>query len=299
VYGIPALDHGPELGLVWNQTLAGSDLSSSSPPKRWDELCRAGRSLTRPETEGAIDRLGFDPLDGVGSLLDTVRDLTGVDWYEPATRRVSLANSTYQGYLDGVLAYYSAVGADRIGQFRQDVTPLTESADSGLNQGRQIAVLSGYWAMISIARLERDRSWQYATTWAPTLSGKNTVQRMGGRLAVIPANAKNQATSWDIVQFLASDSASSIFLNRIGRFSASRSFVSGEAWKRFPNLTFFLDSIASASLVTARGNNAVAGFAQAKWAQAIDEVLGHRHSSAEALGIAQTAVEAEVRRLGG
>src|SRR5205807_1004235 len=126
--------------------------------------------------------------------------------------RVSIANGSYGAYLDGLQAYYAAIGADRLGQFRQDVPPMTDTADSGFNQGRQLAVLNGYWSISSTSHLEKDPSWQFASTWAPTFTGNHTVQRLGGRLAAIPANAKNPATGWDIIRFLASDSASSIFL---------------------------------------------------------------------------------------
>jgi maltose-binding protein MalE len=297
MYGVPALDHGPELGLVWNRSLADGELTTVSPPKRWDDLCRAGRSLTQPATAGAIERLGFDPLDGVGSLLDTVRDLTGEDWYDSTSKHVRLANSTYQAYLDSVLAYYVSLGADRVGQFRQDVAPLTDSADSGFVQGRQVAILTGYWTIGSIAQPERAHAWQIASTWLPTLAGKQSVQRLGGRLAAIPAAAKNPATSWDLVKFLAGDVTNGIFFDRTGRFSASRSFVNGATWGKDPNLTFFLESISSASILVARGNNAVAGFAQVKWDQAIDDVITRRRSTSDALGVAQSAIETEVRRL--
>ena len=298
-FGIPALDHGPELGLVWNTTLAGTDLSSAAPPKLWADLYQAGRTLTRPAMTGPIDRFGFDPLDGVGSLLDTVRDVTGVDWYNPISRRVNPANSMYHEFLDGVVAYYNVIGPDRISQFRQDVSPLTNTADSGENQGKQVALLDGYWAMSSIARLEIDRTWQFSSTWAPTQRGTAAVQRLGGRLAVIPATAKNPANSWDLVQLLASDTASQAFLDRTGHFAATHSFVAGGSWKQYPNLSFFIESISTASLLSGRGNNPVSGFAQVKWDQAIQTVISGGQSSSAVLAAAQGAVEAEVRRLGG
>ena len=43
----------------------------------------------------------------------------------------------------------------------------------------------------------------------------------------------------------------------------------------------------------------VAGFAQVKWDQAIEDVIGGRRSSSDALSVAQSAIETEVRRLGG
>ncbi|HLZ08871.1 MAG TPA: extracellular solute-binding protein [Chloroflexota bacterium] len=298
MYGIPALDHGPELGLVWNSSLAGGELMVGSPPTRWDELCRAGRSLTQPATTGTIERLGFDPLDGVGSLLDTVRDLTGEEWYDSTSKRVTLANTGYQTFLEGVLAYYASVGAERVAQFRQDVSPLTDSMDSGFIQGRQVALLTGYWTIGAMAQPEHDHNWKFASTWSPTLDGKQSIQRLGGRLAAIPVAAKNPPTSWDLVTFLAGDVTNGIFLDRTGRFSASRSFVNGATWENHPNLTFFLESITSATILSARGNNAVAGFAQVKWDQAIDDVISGRRGTSDALSVAQSGIEAEVRRLG-
>ena len=298
-YGVPALDHGPELGLVWNASLSGNDLTAVDPPKLSSLLYAVGHTLTQPGGIGPIDRLGFDPLDGVGSLLDTVRDVTGVDWYDPISRRVNLANSMYQEYIDGVMAYYSLIGTDRISQFRQDVAPMTDRADSGENQGKQVALLDGYWTVGAISRLETDRAWQFLSTWAPTLKGVDRVQRLGGRLAVIPSAAKNPTNSWDLIKVLASDRANQTFLAGSGHCATSNSFVAGGTWKQYPGLSFFVDSIAAASVLSGRGNNPVAGFAQVKWDQALQSLISGNQSSSEVLAMAQAAIEAEVRRLGG
>src|SRR5207249_244607 len=91
IQGIPALDHGPELALFWNRTLAGDAIDAGSPPTTLADVLRIGRSLTKKAPDGKLILLGYDPLDGVGALLDTARDLTGQSWLSSNGSQVQLA----------------------------------------------------------------------------------------------------------------------------------------------------------------------------------------------------------------
>ncbi len=162
-YGIPALDHGAELGLVWNTSLTATAFA----PRTWSDLYVFGRQLTTRDASGAIQTLGFDPLDGVGGILDTVRDVTGQNWFDASTNRVILDNPVYRGFIDGILAFYKAVGIEQILTFRQANRPLTNSEQSAVNVGRQVAILNGYWSVAEVEQLARDRSWKFDTPGRP------------------------------------------------------------------------------------------------------------------------------------
>src|SRR5439155_6336211 len=161
LYGIPALDHGPELGLIWNESLV-----AGSPPSTWNDVCQFGRRLTRQDYGGAIQFLGFDPLDGVGGLLDTARDLIGEDWFDLQTRAVRLVSPAYESLLGSLAAYYSAIGMDHLDEFRGAASPMTAPADAAINQGKQGAILTGYWSVADIGRLAKDSGWKFRSEWA-------------------------------------------------------------------------------------------------------------------------------------
>jgi ABC-type glycerol-3-phosphate transport system substrate-binding protein len=297
LYGIPALDHGPEVGLVWNESLAGDHLSASTPPASWDDLLTVGASLTTRDDSGGLKVLGFDPLDGVGGLLDTARDVTGLDWFDPSARKINLANGTYAAFLQSIATLYTTVGISQLAQFRQDVPPLTGDAGSGMCSGRQVAILTGYWSAAELKRLRRDSSWTFGATWLPPRPAGAKVQRIAGRTITIPTAAPHPNDAWAAIQVLVGDDTNADFLARTGRFAATKSFVGSAAVRQYPELRFFIESIDQATMLSARENNPVAGFAQSKWEQAIQAVLGGGTTAPDALAAAQKSTEIELARL--
>jgi ABC-type glycerol-3-phosphate transport system substrate-binding protein len=291
-YGIPALDHGPELGLIWNTSLI-----AGAPPSTTNDLYQFARRLTRQDPAGAIQFLGFDPLDGVGGLLDTARDVVGQDWINAQSRGVQLSTPPYQAFLAALSGYYAAIGADRLGDFRQATSPMTDASDSAVNLGKQGAILTGYWSVAEVARLAKDGGWKFESTWAPTMAGGTTVQRLGGLVLTIPVVAKQPDDGWELIQHLASDETSGVFLDTVGTFAATRSFVNAGSWKKYPGLTFWIDSLNQASHLTSRSENSVASLAQERWTQAITDVLVNNKSPTDALNAAKSAIQAELNKL--
>ncbi len=298
-FGIPALDHGPELGLIWNKALTSGLTLGSDPNQTLADLFRVGRSLTTHDKTGAIETLGFDPLDGVGSLLDTARDLTGQNWIDETNRQITISNKTYESYLSDVVGYYRDLGMDQMAKFRQDVPSQTDSRESGENRGKQVALISGYWSVSDVSSLEQDPTWKFDATWAPNTQATGSTQRFGGRLLVIPTGARQPGDGWSLIQFLVSDDANAAMFDRTGRFASTRSFVGSNRWKSQPTLKFFLESIGTAVHLTSRATNPVASFAEVKWEQAVADILTGSRPVADALGIAQKAVDAEYRLVGG
>lgn len=292
-YGIPALDHGTELGLIWNTSLT----ATASAPSSWDELYVFGQRLTQSDASGAIRILGFDPLDGVGGLLDTVRDVTGQEWFDTNTQRVAMASSSYRSFLDSIVSYDNAIGVDRLLVFRQTNRPLTDQRQSAINLGHQVAVLDGYWSVAEIDRFARQHSWQFDYAWVPAIPAGARIQRFGGRVLSIPSLARHPDDAWELVVQLAGDATSRLFCERVGTCAMTRSFLRSGAWKVRPDLAFYVASLDQATRLTGRSNNVVAGFAQEKWTQALSDVLSGRASAADALRSAQTAVQTEVNRV--
>lgn len=294
-YGIPALDHGPELGLFWNSALVGGGLpetTRSSLPTLFD----AGKAMTKRDPNGDITFLGFDPLGGVGGLLDIARDLVGEDWVDLPSRTIRLATPPYEEYLAAIAGYYNALGTSKVNDFRRGIPPLTTSAKSGLDQGDEGFTLTGYWSVGDVARLAKDPTWTFSSDWAPTVTPGAKVQQVGGRLLGIPTAVKDPDGGWELIRFLASDAASEVFLSKVGTFAASRSFVNSGAWKTRPGLKFWIDSLTQATHLASRSTNVVSGYAEAKWEQAIADVLAGNRSPHDALVAAGTAIQAELQR---
>lgn len=291
-YGIPALDHGPMLGLFWNASLTGAGLPDSARASL-ASLEGAGKAMTKQDSTGVIQFLGLDPLDGVGGLLDTARDLLGQDWVDLSSRSVRLNSPPYIGFLNGILAYYNSMGIDHLNDFRGNNPTLTAGKDSAFNQGKEGVLLTGYWSVGDVARFAQNPSWTFQSGWAPA---SPTVQRVGGRLLTIPVASKQPDGGWELLQQLASDDASALFLDKSGTFAATRSFIKSDRWRQHPGLSFWIDSITSAGRVTSPSRNVVSGYAEAKWEQAVADALAGNRSPQDALNAAQSAVQAELTR---
>lgn len=291
-YGIPALDHGPELGFALNASLAGT----TTAPTSWTDLYSFGQRLTKRDGSGAIQRLGFDPLNGVGGILDTVRDITGQNWFTQGSDKITLDNDAYQSFLQGIVTYYQAIGLDQLSAFRNSYLPLTNQEKSAVNLGREVSILDGYWAPGEIARFTHDASWKFAYSWMPTNPPGTTVQRLGGRVLAIPSVAPAPDASWSLIETLSGDPANKILCEQVGTCAMTRSFIKAGDWQARPSLSFYVNSMTKAIILTSRSNNVVAGFAQAKWAQAIGQVLSGAQSVPDALKAAQTAIQAEAGR---
>ena len=292
-YGIPALDHGPELGLAWNTSLT----ATATAPTSWADLYLFGRQLTRRDANGTIQTLGFDPLDGVGGILDTVRDVTGQEWFDPPSKRVSLDSPAYQTYLEGVVEFYNAVGIDPLSAFRKSYRPLTNTEQSAVDLGRQVAIVNGYWSVAEIARFARDPSWQFDYAWVPSSPAGAHVQRIGGRVLGIPSVANAPDDSWALIEILSGDATNRLFCDAVGTCAMSQSFLATGGWSGRPGMQFYVDSIGQATRLTSRSSNVVTGFAETKWVQAIGEVLSGKESAPNVLKAAQAEIQAEVNRV--
>ncbi len=291
--GIPALDHGTELGLAWNTSLT----ATAHAPSSWDELFIFGRQLTQRDASGGLQMLGFDPLDGVGGILDTVRDVTGQEWFDPVTNRVSLDNPSYQAYLEKIVTYYSTIGIEQIVTFRKSNLPLTNRENSAMNMGRQVAILDGYWAVSDLARLGHNHAWQFGYAWVPSLPAGSQIQRLGGCILSIPSVAPLPDDAWRLIETLCSDATNRIMCDQVGTCVMTLSFLKSDAWRRYPGMQFYVDSVRQATRLTSRSNNVVSGFAQEKWVQAVGAVLAGKQSIGDALKAAQSAVQAAANRV--
>ncbi|HVB96445.1 MAG TPA: extracellular solute-binding protein [Chloroflexota bacterium] len=296
-HGIPALDHGAELGLIWNRSLVGGADSSHGLPSTWDDLYSFGTKYTRRATDGSIDVLGFDPLDGVGSDLDTVRVVTGQEWFDPKTHLVTFDNPAYETFIGKIVAYYQAIGTDHLATFRQGASLLTSAADSAMNLGKEVAILSGYWSVGELTRLAHDKSWQFEYGWVPAMPSTTKIQRVGGRVLSIPSVAKNPDGGWASIEYLAGEATNQLFFNHVGTCTMTNAFLESDYWKGQPGIEFFVQSISQSARLESRSNNTLAGFAQTKWFQTLTDVLNQNQAVPDALKAAQTALQIEAGRL--
>jgi len=288
-FGVPALDHGPELGLLVNSGLVGG-----SPPHldSWDKLFAFGQSATKKDGQ-LISVLGWDPLNGSGGLLETVASLTGQPWYDPATNKVSLSNPVYQSYLDHLRGYYGAVGIGALNTFRSQSPATGAPADSAVAHGKELAVIGGYQLATA---LNLNGKLNLSADWLPTSAGAR-VQRVGGHFLAIPTTARQPDDSWAVLSFLASDEANNLLFSEAGCCAWTNSFVTSQDWQKQPIDRFFADSMTQSTSLVGQPISPAAGVAQGAWQKAVAAVIQNGTSSSDALKAAQSTVDAELKRL--
>lgn len=287
-YGVPALDHGPELGLLVNPALVGG---SPANLDTWDKLFGFGLANTKKDGQG-ISILGWDPLNGSGGLLETVSSLTGQSWYDPAANKLNLNNPAYQAYLDHLRGYYGSVGIKALDGFRNQLPGAGVPADSALSHGKEVAVIGGYRLATA---LSNNGKLNLSTSWLPASAGSK-VQRVGGHFLAIPTAAKQPDDSWAVLSYLASDDANNLLFAESGSCAWTKSFVTSQAWQSQPIDGFFADSLTQATSLAGQPINPVAGVAQAAWQSAVAAVIQSGTSPSDALKTAQSTVQAELER---
>ncbi|HEX5414059.1 MAG TPA: hypothetical protein VFZ25_00235 [Chloroflexota bacterium] len=290
-YGVPALDNGPELGLLVNRALVGGNVTT---PDSWDRLFSFGLAATKKGGQG-IDVLGWDPLNGVGGLLQTVESLTGQPWNDPKTKKVILNNPVYQSYLDHLRAYYGALGIESLDSFRKKSATAAIPADSGLARGSEAAVIGGYRLA---AALGDNASQSFVANWIPAPAGSK-VQRLGGHFLAIPTVAPRPDDSWAVLSFLAGDQANNLLFAEAGCCAWSNTFLTSQGWQKRPAVGFYANSMTQYTSIEGQPVSPIAGYAQGIWQAAVGNVIQNGTSPADALKAAQSAVDAEIERLAG
>lgn len=235
LYGVP--NQVDDRALVYNKDmlkragLVDPATGEAKPPRTWEELREYARKLTRHDSFGRIQTIGFAPNYG-NSWLYMFAWMAGAQFMSPDGRKVTLDHPAIVRALQYMVDVYSdAGGYDKVMAFQ-----------AGFQGGQldpfivdKVAMqITGVWMMPFLSQYGRDVDFGVAPPPLPAdrlAAGAKPVTWNGGWSYAIPSNALKKQAAWEFVRFATSDRGLRIFAQ------GEREAAEAIGWPYVPNPT--------------------------------------------------------------
>lgn len=290
VYGVPSIEQGPRLGLVWNAAFLADAGIEINPDEvlTWYAFFDIADKLTVVDAERNVRRIGYDPRNGQNSRLFTVAPLWGVYDYLPFPGEPRLNHPGLVEMLE--------TNANRVYRKYPQWTGSTRWYDIALLQNVAVTNL-GVYAPGEVRNYNPDI--EIVVSWPPENNGKK-VQQLSGWALSIPYGAKNPEASFKLIEFLATDLELQLELfHAVG-------FLGGlkELYRRLaqevqdPSVLWYLRSVDQAEYIDAIRPDPFLHVAESLFGQARELVYLHRHPAQTVLDDIQRQLVAQLNEAG-
>jgi ABC-type glycerol-3-phosphate transport system substrate-binding protein len=250
LHALPCWEHAPSAYSFWNQDhLAEAGLPDRAPASL-DEARQWAERLTKFGGDGAIARMGFDPLAEAGNgLLGYWSNAYNVTWYDSRARKVDLLKPGLIAAAEYIAGLYKYLGQDRVQDYRRRY-PTFNSPNAGMPQGvESFKISSG----VSVGTLALNAPQvRVGIGWAPAAErGKSVVQLGNGHYMCLAKGAPQPEAAWRFLEFLTTAPAGQLMFDRIGWISYNKEVAQALDTRRAPNARFALDAPTKAQQVLA------------------------------------------------
>jgi ABC-type glycerol-3-phosphate transport system substrate-binding protein len=241
------------MGFVYNVDLVkNAGLDPDTPPLTWDELYAWHEKITKLDSAGNIEILGFDPLDAMGGRIPTSdasffwADSFGFDQWNQAEMKFNYDNEKMVASLATIKKFYDLVGIEKIQGYRSSYGTWTQSPTASFPAGVQAAVINGYWTPGELAHAAPDKNFRY--TWPPTSSDRKgkKFQNVGGHPVVIPKGVKRPEKSFKVLEFMTLPVSMDVIWNTTGWLGPRLSWLAKLDVSKYAGFEFFPKSITEA-----------------------------------------------------
>lgn len=288
-YLVPAIEHGPRLGMVWNaQFLAEAGMVvDPNVALTWEEFFDYADKLTLVDGEGNVQRIGYDPWNGQNLRLFTMAPTWGAAGYLKPTGEPQLNHPN----LIDMLEYTAERTAYRYPSYKR------QTGWYGIATGQTAATNLGVYAPGEIAT--RNPDMEIVVSWIPSIDGTK-VQQVNGWGLGIPTGAKNPEASYRLIEFLATDVEFQMDLYKRTGFLGGgvHFFAELTLTERDPNRRWYIDSLFNADYIDSPYPDPLSGRADALFKQAATGVFDRTGSASALLADAQRTLVAEMREQG-
>lgn len=288
-YGVPAIEQGPRLGMVWNLDMlndAGLAVNNNTV-MNWDTFFNYADKLTRINSNGVITQLGYDPRNGQNSRLYTVAPLWDAVYFpmdeEPSINQPNLIKMV-ETIGERIYAKYASW------KFNLDWYDYFCS-------GKVATANLGIYAPGEISN--RNKNLNYIVTWPPNLSLKK-VQQITGWVLSVPNGVKNPDLSFRLIEFLATDvSMQSGLFEKAGFLGGGIRFISKLGNElRDANKLWYTYSMSTADYIDAVRPDPLMGKADSLFMTAATRVWAGKDGAPAALEEANRLFIAELKKVG-
>lgn len=291
IYGVPAIDNGPRLGMVWNQDMldeVGLSVKSNAT-MNWDTFFNYADRLTKVDANGVITRLGYDPRNGQNSRLFTNAPLWDAVYLPKAVNEQPAINHPNLVKMVETIAerVYSKYSSWKFNTAWYDYFAANKVATLNL----------GVYAPGEIASRNKDQ--KIVVTWPPSLSNKK-VQQVTGWVLGIPSGVKDPELSFRLIEFMSTDvQFQTDMYYKTGFFGNSRQFIAkllGEI--RDPNRLWYINSLSQANFIDAVSPDPLIGKPDSLFMTAATNVWAGKQDAKAALDEANRLFAVELKANG-
>jgi|GEM_PF-1056023 len=290
IWGVPALEHGPRLGMVWNENMLQESGLTVDPWEvmTWVEFFEYAQKLTRVDASGNVVRAGYDPRNGQNSRLYTIAASWGAEDYFP---EMGVPRINHPAIVE-MLQYTADSVFGRYPGFTGDTAWYAIAETHSV-----AATILGAYAPGEIA--SRDPDLPITVSWLPHPERKR-VQQVNGWSLGIPMGAPYPELSFKLIEFLATDVETQL------QIYAASGFLGGSvefyqelaAVETNPIIQWYIQSLNVADYIDSPRPDPFLSRSDALFAAARDQVYRREGAAQTLLDDAQRMLEAEMREMG-
>ncbi|MDD4518953.1 MAG: extracellular solute-binding protein [Limnochordia bacterium] len=208
LYGLPSLEVGPGLVLIYSKPLFAEAGLPEQGPKTLEELFQLHKKLTVEDPDGGLKQVGIHPTDSMaGHYFPTMwSTVFGLDWYDTVNNKIDML--VFEEAVEYVKRIYDTPGYELI------TGAGTGGWTGALASNRLAMQINGYWVPGELRGLGAD-PFSFGYDWMPNVKeDKATAISPWG--FGIPSGAQRPDLSFELMAFFASPEASQIMFDAAG-----------------------------------------------------------------------------------
>ncbi len=298
IYGIPSLEHGPGLGLVFNEAVlekkglkAPDDL-----PKTWEQAWEQIQEYSEVDENGNIKLLWMEP---ECSIYTWWADMFDVEAYDAPNERITFDKPGWKDIFDFAVRFNKRFGPEKVKAFYESFPGWAAVSGCAICAGVLGGDINGFWAPGELRKTAPQA--RFAIDWVPVpASRKGTkVQDFGGHCALIARDAKEPDTAWQLAEYLVNDEVNKILFDGCGFLNFTKAFLAhpdtAVDLNQWPELRFYIDSCTKADVMYS-DPSPIDAFIWDAYGKALDSAIFGEKTSEQALADLQKMCSDELQK---
>jgi multiple sugar transport system substrate-binding protein len=230
-------------GLYYNKTLL-QQAGYSAPPKTANQLLTMAEKLTTYNSDGSIKVAGFVPLWGFYEMVPAhVAPTWNAQWVDAQGKSTLGSDPNWENMLNWQKKFVDAIGYDKLKRFTAGVNSSEFSASNYFETGKIAMNLDGEYR-VAFIRAEHPEL-KFGTAPFPTDDNQTSLYGSGyvvGNILGIPRGGAHTELAWQLVKFMATDSATLAYLsNNLKNVPTTKQSLKDPSLTKDPEFSTFLN----------------------------------------------------------
>jgi ABC-type glycerol-3-phosphate transport system substrate-binding protein len=278
-YGVPCIESSVRFAFSYNVDLVKeAGLDPDSPPQTWDEAFAWHEAITRFDSAGNIEILGFDPMDAMGGSGPGPPDpffwppSYGFKWWDKDNNTFHFDDERFVAAVRTVNRFYEHAGVEKMSGYRSSYGTWTQSPTASFPAGVQAMIVNGPWQPGELARAAPDKNFKYSWSPTPTERKGTKLQATGGHYGSIPLGAAHPEEAFVFLEFCTTDPAQDIVFDQTGWLGPRKSWNAKLDVSRYSGLDFYIKSITEADEMWPSAGCPISSYVEQQWWNSVDAV---------------------------